>query len=247
MRSLLHHVSTHDHPVDDDQLDASLRMVDRARRALSDCTKVYDMPTDQRIVRSVRMRGPGHLELVHDEISDSISADPTRRVHLIDGRHGRNAIFVVESCMKPYGSVREDDHATGVDEIMDLVECALRTAPLTPGRMSRRLQKVMDGVAWIHSGPEDDGARMGLPWMWLAPSPVRTMRLNAIEQPFDLHAPHMCCLSIQNEPDRLIVKLSGLAGHTFDKRMTPMDGIRAVRELEEWRAEDLGSPHGRTA
>ncbi len=247
MTSLLHHVSTHDHPVDDHQLGTSLLMVDLTRRALSDCTRAYDMPTDERGIRSVGLRCPGNLEIVHDEMPSTISTDPTRRVHLIDRRHGRNTLFIIDSCMKPYGSIREENQETGVAEILDLVECALRTAPLTPGRMSRRLQTVMDGIAWIHNTPDEEADRMGMPWIWLAPSPVRGMRLNAIERPFDLHAPHMCCLSIRETGDRLIVKLSVLAGHTFDKRMTAVDGMRAVRELEEWRAEDLGRPHSLAA
>lgn len=247
MTSLLHHVSTHDHPVTNESLTLSMRMVEETRRILSMSSGIYDLPVTDRGVRTVMIRGARHLRIAHDEVPNELSVHPTRRVHLIDPANDQTVVFEVDTCAKPYGSIRSDDHEIGVVEILDMMECALTTAPLTLGRMSARLQTVMDGVAWMRNDPDAEGARLGLPWMWLAPSPVRGMRLNAIEQPWDLHTPSICCLRIRDETDRLRISLSGFAGHTLNRSMNMIDGIRAVRELEEWRAEDLGGARGLAA
>jgi hypothetical protein len=249
LTALLHHVSTRDHEVRDADLAEGLAVLRRIRDVLPSCGGVYDEKDEMRGTRSATARGRNGLSIMHHEATDTTLMHPTRSLTITEQAEGTRHFFRVESCATTYGAIDPDDHEIGILQLVDLLEAALTIAPSTRGHLDARLQTAMDGLAWASPDRQEGSPLADMPWMWLAASPVRPMRLNGTDLAQDLHVPRICCLRVSSTHEGLRMNLTGFAGHTIWKRMDAVTGLRAMLTLEEWRREDSGSsePLGRAA
>lgn len=247
MTALLHHVSTKDNPVTDRQIAMASSAIASARAYACRARRIEEARDDRTGAFGRHFMDGDGFRVTHAEKPNDLHAHPDRSVHFVDDDREASVALLADGCATGYGAVDAQDAQRGVIELLDLFEAALAIVPSCRNGMDPVLQEAMDGLAWMTPGKDDRGPIAHLPWMWLAASPLRPVRMCGTDLPQDLHVPRIMCMLVTESDDRLFVRVMGFAGHTWWKRMNEIDGLRAVRTLEEWRARDREDPAARAA